>query len=204
MKKTNAYLQVEATRRRMLENKDDLECVECDELSCAVYTYKCPDGTPAAIAFKGRRKKAVWHRRFVSVEVRRRYVRSWMAKILKDKQAKDSRKQQMSLERELSVGDVVYSSWGYEQTNISYWKVVKLIGKQSVELVKIGSDSKRIGDMDGEVVPRPDIEVGESFVRRVKGKNVRIDSYLRASLLEPVKVVAGVKIYKPMRWSSYY
>ena len=43
----------------------------------------------------------------------------------------------------IKEGDIFYSSWGYDQTNIDYYKVTKLIGKASVELVPIESRSCR-------------------------------------------------------------
>lgn len=37
----------------------------------------------------------------------------------------------------LKVGDILYSSWGYDQTNISWYQVTQLVGKQSVKIRKI-------------------------------------------------------------------
>ncbi|MFS1350643.1 hypothetical protein ACLZX5_03715 [Enterococcus faecium] len=28
------------------------------------------------------------------------------------------------------VGDIFYSSWGYEQTNVTFWQIIKLTKKQ--------------------------------------------------------------------------
>ena len=36
--------------------------------------------------------------------------------------------------RFIKEGDIFYSSWGYEQTNIDFYKVVKKVGKASVML----------------------------------------------------------------------
>mgnify|MGYP003662304800 CR=1 FL=1 len=44
----------------------------------------------------------------------------------------------------LEENDILYSSWGYEQTNINFYKVKRLCGKTQVELVKI---EKRYADV---------------------------------------------------------
>jgi len=36
------------------------------------------------------------------------------------------------------IGDIFYASWGYDQTNIDYYKVKKIIGKSSAIVVPIG------------------------------------------------------------------
>jgi len=39
----------------------------------------------------------------------------------------------------IKVGDIFCSSWGYEQTNVCYYQVVRLVGKKSVDLQRIDS-----------------------------------------------------------------
>ena len=36
--------------------------------------------------------------------------------------------------RFIKEGDIFYASWGYEQTNIDFYRVVKKVGKASVML----------------------------------------------------------------------
>ncbi|WP_407226574.1 hypothetical protein [Enterobacter roggenkampii] len=49
----------------------------------------------------------------------------------------------------ISVNDVFYSCWGYEQTNINFYQVVQVRGKQTVLLreirAEIISDSQPMG-----------------------------------------------------------
>ena len=55
----------------------------------------------------------------------------------------------------LKVGDILYASWGYDQTNIDYFKVDKLMGKHKITLVPLGS--KFVGETpegyDDKVLP---------------------------------------------------
>lgn len=49
-------------------------------------------------------------------------------------------------ERQLEVGDVLYCSWGYNMTHADFYRVTKLVGKQSVEVEEL---SKETVDGDG-------------------------------------------------------
>lgn len=40
----------------------------------------------------------------------------------------------------MKVGDVFRSSWGYEQTNVDYFQVIKLIGKTMMLVQEIGQE----------------------------------------------------------------
>jgi hypothetical protein len=60
----------------------------------------------------------------------------------------------------IKEGDIFYMSWGYDQTNIDYFKVKKLIGKSSVELVPIESriDFDKSNKYSDAVMPYPAAE----------------------------------------------
>ena len=56
----------------------------------------------------------------------------------------------------LKVGDVMYSSWGYDQTNVDFYKVVRATAK-SVWLISIGASAVEgsEGFMCNRVLPDP-------------------------------------------------
>ena len=90
----------------------------------------------------------------------------------------------------LQVGDILHSSWGYDQTNATFYEVVALNGKTQVTVSQIG---KRLSDDGSGAVPAPDApyrypewheKAGERQMlrRTVKhGDTVRINSYSYAS-----------------------
>jgi hypothetical protein len=45
----------------------------------------------------------------------------------------------MSDSRGLNVGDYVYNSWGYDQTNVDFFKVVSMVGKTMVSIIPVAS-----------------------------------------------------------------
>lgn len=84
----------------------------------------------------------------------------------------------------VKVGDIFYISWGYEQTNLDFFKVVKLCGTQSVRIVEVGMKIKEqsgVSDMSRNV--SYDIETAEPlekgfFIKdQVNGDLFRIKSF---------------------------
>lgn len=68
------------------------------------------------------------------------------------------------------VGDILYSSWGYDQTNIDFYKIVRATDK-SVWIQKIGSRSVEgsQGFMSCNVVPDPDVVLEDkATVHRIR------------------------------------
>ena len=87
----------------------------------------------------------------------------------------------------LEPGDILYASWGYEQTNIDFYKVKKLCGKTQVELVKI--EKRQADEQDSEyhisVIPYPASEYPKTFRRKVYNHTrpgVLVNTYKWATL----------------------
>ena len=90
--------------------------------------------------------------------------------------------------KKLEIGDILYSSWGYDQTNIDFYKVKRLAGKTMVELVPIESklaETLQNSPYEDMVVPYPANE-GKPFRRKIKYYSdrawVNLNSYSGASL----------------------
>lgn len=69
---------------------------------------------------------------------------------------------------QLTEGSILCCSWGYDQTNIDFYQVVRLVGKTMCEVVKIES---RIETTDGNydiVVPYPAAKGKETIRRKIK------------------------------------
>lgn len=73
----------------------------------------------------------------------------------------------------VKVGDIFETSWGYEQTNVDFFQVVKVTGK-SVVVRHIKSketeikDASGISTMTGHVVPVKNAFDGEPKTRRLR------------------------------------
>lgn len=73
---------------------------------------------------------------------------------------------------DVEVGDILYSSWGYDQTNVDFYRVIKRT-KASIKLEELQYRSIESGDMSGSVVPI-DHAIASSDV---DGKTFRISNY---------------------------
>ncbi len=118
----------------------------------------------------------------------------------------DEKRQRLAAPHGLALGDVLISSWGYDQTNIDYYEVTGLHGKRGVELRGIAQECADTAHMQGVCVPVPGKYISEpqrKLVDQYGGVNVMNASYGRAHKLEPMHTIAGVKCYAPTGWSSY-
>ncbi|EJC3740827.1 MULTISPECIES: hypothetical protein [Enterococcus] len=53
------------------------------------------------------------------------------------------------------VGDIFYSSWGYEQTNVTFWQIIKLTEKTAWFRPIKKQTVKNYTSMSGETMPIP-------------------------------------------------
>lgn len=68
---------------------------------------------------------------------------------------------------EIKIGSIFNSSWGYDQTNVDYYQVIKLLPK-SVVVRKIKSSIKETGFMSGHSLPLPNSFIGEPTTKRIQ------------------------------------
>ncbi len=152
-------------------------------------------GDPLAHGFRGRAKKPAFAHRFADDEARERFVQKWAA-------ARElEREHKTRPERELAPGDVLVSSWGYDQTNINYYLVTALIGRTQIELVAIDRLIKGDG-MRGSVAPDPEKITGAVMRRKAHGDRVFISS-VEIARKKPYRLVAGVRLYDADDFTSY-
>ena len=93
---------------------------------------------------------------------------------------------QQEPQEKFKVGSILMSSWGYDQTNVDFYKV-KRRTRRSVWLVEIGSElvEGSGGFMSGKVTAVPERETGKTFMKRIRvvddeEVSVSIESYANA------------------------
>lgn len=126
--------------------------------------------------FVGKRAKPSMYYRFSSVEKAAEYADKWAAdeaeKIKKDEEASS-----------YVVGDVLVASWGWEQTNIDFYEVVKVSGSfVTVREIKRKIVSRNISG--GDVVPVPGEFIGDPIRRKVVAGWISINSCIGARRAE--------------------
>ncbi len=176
------------------------------KLSSAVaYIYKNGrSGMPCAMFFVGTAGKPQKHVRFRNEDDRRARVTQWFADAVEREQRMKARRSGRNDEgRGVEVGDVLVSSWGYDQTNIDYYQVTKLIGKTMVEIREIGCDTEQTGWEQGNSTPRLNKFIGEPMRKQAVNGSVKVRSFAWANRMEPVARIDGVPMFKAHGYTSY-
>ena len=83
-----------------------------------------------AIAYRGKAGRASWHYSFRDGERAEQHAREWFASLNGWEQRKAEWRADRNRPHTLKVGDVVYNSWGWEQTNIDWYQVVRTSRKR--------------------------------------------------------------------------
>lgn len=134
----------------------------------------------ALLAFKGKKRKPIAHYSFATEEHREEFVKKMVGTHLTQVTEKEERRMKRNaFVHSLQVGDILASSWGYEQTNVDFYQVVALKGKKSVALRAIGHEMvAEDGFMQGKVVAKKDEFKGKEFTKKVsEGNYVKMSSY---------------------------
>ena len=164
-------------------------------------------GKICAICYTGKRQKSDWHFSFLSLPSLEERVRQTVKGLQEAQTRKKERAQARNAPHTLALGDLLVSSWGWEQTNIDYYQVTKLVSKSFVEMTPIKQACSYDNSMSGDCTPLIGQFIGEAIKRKVSmvcGKpSVKIDSFRTAYFEEPIMQVGEVKMYRPHGWSSY-
>lgn len=162
---------------------------KCDHLQpiypagtdAAVYTYETAGGL-YSIGFAGKAAKPAFHFRHRSETERTKYISEFIAGRKATAEAKVQRLAERKAPHTLKAGDILVSSWGYDQTNIDYYQVTRVIGVNTVEIREIAANSSgEDGFMTASCTASADQFIGEPMIKRVgAGNSVRIASYAHA------------------------
>lgn len=180
--------------------------VRAKDSDTIAYLYASHAGKPAAVIYAGKATKALAHYHWRSEEERAKRV----AEIFAGQAARTAQKAKWAAERKeklanhgFKVGDILRSSWGYEQTNIDYYQVTAVRGSY-LELREIAAEAEETGWLQGKSVPVPGKFVGEPFRRLAQPDGVKIESYAYAYKLEPKELPGGAKVYDASSWTAYH
>lgn len=95
------------------------ECREFSSAGVVAYCYDSKQG-PAYIVYKGRQGKPARCFAFASEERRDKHLATYIEVETNNENAKRTRR---AAGHGLAVGEIVYSVWGYEQTNVDFYEV---------------------------------------------------------------------------------
>ncbi len=129
------------------------ETREFTAAAVVAYCYQSDRG-PAFVAYKGRQSKPARFYAFPSEERRDANLADF---VKQQTEAEDWKRARRETGHGLAVGDIVYSCWGYEQTNVDFFEVVRVPSARSAVVRKIEQDTieSAPGSMSGKTTPKP-------------------------------------------------
>src|SRR5688572_9027989 len=106
------------------------QIVTKEELPVIAYSYTSNTGKPGAIAYIGKSNKPAFHYTFRSEEERTKHINDLFADVARREAYKAEQKiAKKAFRHTITVGEILYSSWGYEQTNVEFYEVIAITEK---------------------------------------------------------------------------
>lgn len=175
-----------------------------DKASDAVaYLYTATTGAPCATLFAGKSSKPLWRYRFHDQARREKAIGEAFAA----RRQCAERKAAASAARKAwvnpyKVGDLFRRVWGYDQTNVDWYEVVKVSGKtvwvRTIEQARIET-----GWCVGKTTPQPGKYTKEPAKKCLaQDGRIKINHYAHAYHVKP-EIVAGVPVYSVDSFSTY-
>jgi hypothetical protein len=131
--------EVEAKRRaRIYMSKDIQPTYHKAPKGLYILTWQ-ENGRFYGIAFRGKAEKPMWYHTFRSEEDSKKRVKATVMgyQAVMSRKAKEA-KEKADFAHSYVAGDILYSSWGYDQTNVDWYQVVKTTAK-SISVRKLAA-----------------------------------------------------------------
>jgi hypothetical protein len=175
-----------------------------DKASDAIgYVYSDGRGRPCARVFFGKQAKPVSNYSYASPAARQKHVAEMFAR-RQAWQARKAAEKANAVTYTYTVGEILSTCWGYEQTNREFYEVVRVSGS-AVTVRQIATETVSTGWATDRVVPLPGAHIGEEIRRMARrgctGLKMNSSATARPHDFE---MVAGVKVYRPVSTSSYH
>jgi hypothetical protein len=150
-----------------------------DGIQAIAYLYS-KGGKPHAIAYRGKANRPALHFSYRSEESRSEHVERFFTGAKLTQETKAARRQERAEQRKAGhgaiVGTIFYTSWGYEQTNVDFFEVVKFT-HGSITVRQIEQDCKETGFMCGHATPRPGKFAGGEQRSMFTGRGFKHDGH---------------------------
>ena len=116
---------------KWLKNTGYEEYKTGDKYTLLINTTKY-DGQVVGAMFYGKSAKPQWHYRFRDMEELDNYADKFLSNREANEKSDAERREKRKLtkDHDIKVGDIFYTSWGYDQTNIDYYEVVAIRGSR--------------------------------------------------------------------------
>lgn len=133
------------------------------------YLYKNEKGAPCAMCFVGRAAKPTWRYRFPDDTAREKKIRAQICSTQEAAKRRAEYRAERNKPHNMEKGLILYTSWGYDQTNTEFYEVVDVPSPCFVLLQQIGAPYSNgpAGNMSAHVMPNPENKIGKPLRRKV-------------------------------------
>ena len=129
------------------------------------------------MGWRGNAVNRSWNYIFRSPQRFEEYAKEFIDSVSAVHQSKIKRNEEKAAARAVlkasdhwAVGDVIYNSWGYEQTNVDWYQVVK-VNARSIVIREIGANSSdHGGPSGGKTAPRRNDFVGKEELKHCNAR----------------------------------
>lgn len=134
-----------------------------------------------AVGFSGKRNKPDYNYTFKTREQAERHITEQFESRARSEEFRRGQREARNGVRaadHFKIGDLLRTSWGYDQTNVEFFKIVRVLDK-SVEVVAIGGKhvkSEGCGPMSGYCTPDPSIVLTDEWSCKYNGLK-RVQTY---------------------------
>lgn len=141
------------------------EVIEYPEINAVVGLSLTATDKPSAVGFSGTRGKPDFNYFFKNTEERDKYIQKWLQSIKDDIESKQKRREKKKRPKgvmhDFKPGDIIYNSWGYDQTNIDFYQITR-VTDASIFIRAIASKiaGEKTGAMCAYVKPDRDNYIG--------------------------------------------
>lgn len=161
------------------------------------------NGKFISVGFEGRRSRSNYAFSFSNEIAREHHQGEWIANQIRKGQERERKRQEkkaLDVREEVKIGDIFYHSYGYEQTNVNFYKVARVTSK-TIFCEELSSEYvEEIGhNMSGKVKPTGEVISGSLQSFRATGR-----SDIDGELIFSTKYGSLGRYTKPVFSSSYH
>lgn len=157
------------------------------EVNATIY-YKIKDNDEySAAGFSGKKDKADFYYKFQNKERFDQYVEKYINNLKSNIESKLKYKEGKKINAKaiydkINVGDIIYTSWGYDQTNIDFYQITGKFGSNSLKVRELDDkdvtkSNSGISSMAGFKIPIKDKFTGTEKTIRVMGY-LKVDNHI--------------------------
>ena len=171
-------------QREYYKNAETFTKMNVSVPNVEVFVSKVEDHV-SAVFFSGKKTKADWRFRFDTEIEMMKYIDSKIKYIHDRNVYKEEKKIKDKIlaetnRKEINVGDLFATSWGYEQTNVDFFQVIEKVSATRVKVQRINLKVNETTSWASDnISPIKDDFIGEPMIKTINkyGNISKIDEY---------------------------